>query len=287
MKKDYKIVFIDMDGTLLDEDKKIPEENVAAIKELRKLGIPVVLASGKSTGSLAMLCEECKAGPYVVASNGAIVQNVETGEIIYSKDISKENASLIYDAGKTYQLYKYLNVGSLNLIEAEKFGMEPNNKRKLLLIEDIYEYTKTVNEPILKISYIDNNKEKLEELRNSLLNIQNVNVRTVGSATFVTYDTELERYPYYFDIVSENVTKAEAIEYLLEKLKIDKSEAVAIGDGENDLEMLGAVGLPVAMANATNELKDIAKFITLSNDEAGVAHALNKIFLQKDKKSVR
>ena len=159
--------------------------------------------------------------------------------------------------------------------------MKENEKRQLFLINDIEKYTKEVIAPILKITYIDNDKEKLEELRNDLLAIPNVNVRTVGIATFTAYDNELGRYPYYLDIVSENVTKAEATKHLLKKLNIDKSQAVAIGDGSNDLEMLSAVGFPVAMGNADKEVKEIAKFITKSNDEAGVAHALNEIFLEK------
>ena len=109
---DYKIVFVDMDGTLLNEEKQIPKENIKAIKEIRKLGIPVVLASGKSTGSLSIFCKECSAGPYVVASNGALVQNIETGEIVYSKEVSKKQASTIYEIGGGMT---YINTSTLVL----------------------------------------------------------------------------------------------------------------------------------------------------------------------------
>ena len=279
----YKLVLLDMDGTMLNEDKKIPKENIEVIKALREMGIIVVLASGKPYDNLEMYSNMCGAGPYVIGSNGAIIRDIEKNEDIFAKKVEKKYALKVLEKAKKYGFWIMVNIGGRLITEEEKYGLTNANRSEISVVSDIKEYLETSkkDEPILKITYLHEDKEKLELLREELSDIEEVSVKKVGKATFAKLENETDNYPYYLDIMDLNITKAEAVETLRKKLNIDKSETIAIGDGLNDLEMLQSVGFAVAMGNAEPEVKAIAHMITASNDDVGVAKALTELFLEK------
>lgn len=280
----YKIIFVDIDGTLVDDEKNISKETSTVIKKLKDSGVYTVLTSGKPYKSIETFSKKCNATPYLIGSNGAIVKDFEKDITIFSKEIELDTAIKILDVIREYETYTMVTVGGNLLVAEEKFGMYPPNRPEVIKTLSLLKYFKNMNNPILKFSIIDGNKEKITKIRETLLNIPDINITPVDIIGIPQkFRKAGENYPnpYCIDIMPENVTKAEAIKALINYLNIDVSATIAIGDGMNDIEMLETVNYKIAMENAVQELKDIADMITLSNNNSGVAIALNKIFFNK------
>lgn len=279
----YKIVFIDIDGTLADDEKNISQATVSTIKKLKDIGVYTVLASGKPYKSIEIFSNKCNATPYLIGSNGAIVKDFEKEITIFSKKIELDTAIQILEVIKSYKSYTMVTVSGNLVVEEEKFGMYPPNRPEVIQTDSVLKYLKNTTDPILKFTIIDPDKEKITKMRETLLNIPNINITPLDIIGIPqTFRRQGEDYPnpYCLDVMPMNITNAEAIKSLLEYLKIDISESIAFGDGMNDIEMFQAVNYKVAMQNAVQELKEIANMVTLSNNESGVAVALNKIFFE-------
>lgn len=276
--KNYKIIFIDMDGTLLDDNKKVSVENMNCLRKFKDIGIYVVLTSGRPSGNIEALSHLCNATPYLIASNGAFARDFVNNIDIFSKAIEKDLALKILKHIKDNNFYKLVTVSGSLIADEIKFGMNPYNRKELIPTESIKNYLETTDKPILKFTVIDTDKEKLEKLRFELLNFPNINVLPLD---IIVLPIEFDQTTYCLDIMPLNITKAEAIKELLKYLKIDASDAIAIGDGNNDVEMFQSVGYKIALENSVQPLKDIADMITKSNNNSGVAFALNELFFNK------
>lgn len=274
----YKIIFIDMDGTLLDDNKKASIENINSIKKLKDIDIYTVLASGRPSGNIETFSNMCDATPYLIASNGAIARDFVNNIDIFSKAIEKNTALKILKHIKDNDFFKLVTVSSNLIADEIKFGMDPSTRKELISTDSIQTYLEETTKPILKFTIIDTDKEKLEQFRLELSIFKDVNVLPLD---IIVLPVKFDKTTYCLDIMALNITKAEAVKALLEYLKIDSSDAIAIGDGNNDIEMFEAVGYKIALENSVQPLKDIANMITKSNNNSGVAVALNKLFFNQ------
>ncbi len=255
-KNQYKIVFSDLDNTLTNINTEITPFTKKTIAKIKQK-VPFVLASARMSFSLKPFLEDifldnkkhCNENYFSICCNGALIkQNDE--KIIYKKSIKKENIILFFD------------IFNEKIAKKCKFFAE-DKTFYMSEIKDINQFNKQ-NE-IFKIEIFDS-ASSLEQIKNSLPEklLQNFEI---------AYSCES-----ILTLLEKGVTKRNAVKFLLKELNIQKTEAIAFGDNENDLDMIKYVHCGVAVCNATAEVKKSAKFITDSNNDDGVAKALIKIF---------
>ena len=281
MNNKYKIIFIDIDGTLVNDEKIIPKENIEIIKKLKEDGIEVVLTSGRPYNSIQQYSEKSGAVPYVIGSNGGVAVNFKTETNIFTKAIDKNIALEILKKIKSKNLYTVATISGNLAVETEQFSMTAENRSEVKVVESLDEVLTNTNDPIMKFSVINDEKENIEIFRDEIINLFDLSLTKVD--TFVIprrYRKVENKYalPYIMDIMPKNVSKGEAIKELCKYLNIDVPETVVFGDGLNDIEMFKTGGYTVAMGNAADEIKELADVVTKTNNEAGVAYELNKIF---------
>ena len=285
----YKLIAIDLDGTLLNSYGIIPEENRKAIKKAQEAGINVVLASGRTTNSVKSLAEELGGNEYIIWGNGSLIYDLKKEEIIYDKFIEKNKALQIIQICEQNSIY--YNVYTEDMVIAktldnnvlfyhqENANKPDSKKTKINLVDNIYEYVRNLEgKNILKFTISDKSSIIFNSIIKKLRLIRNIDVLDVAhmSRKIIKAGTEEVSLEYYYtEITSDNVDKWNAIEWLANKLKIEKSEIMAIGDNINDKMMIENAGIGIAMGNSDPKIKEIADKVVATNNECGVAEAMS------------
>lgn len=278
MNDNYKIVFIDIDGTLVNDEKQIPKENIETIKKLKTKGIEVVLASGRPYHSIEKYSNIAGAMPYIIGSNGGVVVNYKEDKLLYNANIDKPLALEILKFVKVNNLFTAITLSGNLVLESEMYSLTKENRDELIVVNSLEEYLKNTNESIIKFSIMSDNKEDLEIAREKLINKFNITITNADTFVIPNKYRKAGKNPYIMDIMKEYVNKGEAIKKLCKYLNLNTQEAIIFGDGLNDIEMFELDAYKVAMKNAKDKIKEMADFVTISNNEAGVAYKLNKIF---------
>ena len=278
MNDNYKIVFIDIDGTLVNDEKQIPKENIETIKKLKTKGIEVVLASGRPYHSIEKYSNIAGAMPYIIGSNGGVVVNYKEDKLLYNANIDKPLALEILKFVKANNLFTAITLSGNLVLENEMYSLTKENRDELIVVNSLGEYLKNTNESIIKFSIMSDNKEDLQIAREKLINKFNITITNVDTFVIPNKYRKAGKNPYVMDVMKEYVNKGEAIKKLCKYLNLNTQEAIIFGDGLNDIEMFELDAYKVAMKNAKDKIKEMADFVTISNNEAGVAYKLNKIF---------
>ena len=180
MNNKYKIVFIDIDGTLVNDEKIVPEENIKAIKKIKEKGIEVVLASGRPYHSIEEYSNTVGAIPYIIGSNGGVVANFVEDKKIFTTNIEKEVALEILKVIKENDIYFTVTISGNLIVENEQYGMSKENRNEIVVLKNsAEEYLQETNEPIIKFSIIDDEKEKLEKVRKEIIERFNIDATEV------------------------------------------------------------------------------------------------------------
>lgn len=289
----YKLVAIDLDGTLLNSYGEISNKNKETLKKAIQKGTEVVLASGRPIMSVKNLANEIGCDNYIICGNGAITYDLQKEEIIYNRFLEKlkvlqiikicEENSIFYNVyTKDTILTKNLNYNIL-FYNQENATKPENKKTRINIVEDIYEYIKNrKEEDYLKITICDNDKVIFGSIIRKLRQIKDTDVLEVAhmSRKMIKDGTENVLMEYFYtEITNINVDKWQAIEDLIQKLQIEKEEVIAIGDNINDAEMVKNAGLGVMMQNAAPYIKEMADIIVKDNDNDGVAEVIEKYIL--------
>lgn len=265
-----KIVFFDLDGTLLTREKKVLEENKEAIKKARENGIEIVICSGRQQGAVRHYQEEAGAGRYVITTNGAEIYDTETEEELFYCSLDKEFCK---------NFYNYMLENDLFFRIDTKYARYFNDEKNRVLDEILFEEepNKFFDENnILQISIGSVDSKKTDEVVEYLKQFPDLRIenRYITRLTADALDM--------INIINKNASKGNAAIGLCKYLKIDPEEAACFGDDYNDSSMLKAVGYPVAMGNAYDEIKNLAKEITKNNNEPGISEVLNR-FIEENK----
>ena len=287
----YKLIAIDLDGTLLNSYGQVSERNREALKKASERGIQIVLASGRSTNSVRNMANELGDNNYIICGNGSLVYDIQKDEIVYDKFIEKKKALQIIKICEENSIY--YNVYTENMVIAkalsnnvlfyhqENSNKPDSRKTKINLVDNIYEYIENLeNENILKFTISDNSNIIFNSIIKKLREIKNIDVLDVAhmSRKIIRAGTEEVQIAYYYtEITSENVDKWNAIEWLAEKLNIEKQDIIAIGDNVNDKLMIENAGLGVAMGNSAPYIKEIADRVVGSNNDDGVAEIIEEV----------
>lgn len=249
----YKVVFFDIDGTLVNEEKVIPQDTILAIKELKELGVEPVIATGRAPYFLGSLLEEAGIESYVCLNGGLVVYK---GEVIYRNPISAETVEAFVTFAREQ--------GHALCFEGEtRYTTDQlNNERVFRSIQSL-----KIEFPVEEHDFWS--KEPIYQM--FLHAIEGEDAAYKGFQDQLTF---IRWHEDAIDVLPNGGSKAKGIEAMLAKLGLDRTEAVAFGDGLNDKEMLQYVGFGVAMGNANPEVIPYADFTTTHVDEQGIRNGL-------------
>ena len=286
----YKLVAIDLDGTMLDSYGQVTENTQKVIKNTIEKGTDVIIASGRPIDSIKTIAKEIGSEKYFIAGNGALIYDIQKDEILYEKYMNKEKVleiiKICEENSISYNVYTDKTILSTALkynvlyYHKENLKKQEDKRTHINIVENMYEYIKNMKEEkFLKITICDENKTVFKSIIRRLQGISNIEILDVSHMSRKVIEQGTEEIPieyYYTEISSKNVDKWYAIEFLINKLQIKKEEVIAIGDNVNDKMMIQEAGLGIAMGQSMPELKELADYVTDINSEEGVAKALEK-----------
>ena len=288
----YKLVAIDLDGTMLNSYGMVTENTKQVIKNTINKGTEVIIASGRPIDSIKTIAKEIGSENYFIAGNGALIYDIKKDEIIYEKFMNKQKVleiiKICEENSISYNIYTEKTIIAKGLkynvlyYYKENLKKEENKKTNITIVEDVYEYIKSLeNEKFLKITVCDETKSVFNSIIRKLRTVEDIDVLDVlhMSRKMIKQGTEDVPIEYYYTEISlKDVDKWNAIEYLANKMNISKDEIIAIGDNINDKKMIENAKVGIAMGQSTPVITKIADFVTLNNNEDGVAKALEKYF---------
>lgn len=275
---EIRLIATDMDGTFLDDEKNIPEENMKALAECASRGIEIVPATGRTLGGVP---EEIKTLPgvrYAIVTNGAVIMDLKEnreidacrmtpGLALQVMELARKSPDeIMYDVyiegtGYTTEEF-YRNIG--HFVPAA--GLAAHVKRTRRVVPNHIAYIRERNVPADKINLFFTKPEARERMRRALKEIPGI---LVSSAI-----------PTNLEINAAGADKGSALLRLAAYLGLDREATMGFGDGENDLSMLTMAGIGVAMKNGEESVKAAADYVTLTNNEAGVAAAIRRFALK-------
>ena len=282
VEKKIKLIALDLDGTFLDEEKRISEENSRAVREAIKNGIVLAVSTGRAFGSIPLKELEELGISYAITANGAMIHKLPEQECLYSDGMDSEFACEIINE------LQDLDVQVDAFVEGRCYGEKRLYDRidQMDLSDVMKNYMRNSRTFVdSETNFIRENNAKVQKLTLNFFPDQNGTCRS--------YDVVYERFVNdprinivtggYNNLELNNwgVTKGNSLRFLSEKLGIPLENTMACGDTQNDLDMIRTAGIGVAMGNATDDVKQAADFITRSNEEDGVAYAIRTLALQR------
>ena len=265
----YKLIAIDMDGTLLNENKEISKRSHAAISMAKKKGKKVVIATGRPLNGVIRYIEKLNLldeNDYVVAFNGALVQGTSTKEVIFECPLSYGSYKELYEVSRELgvNIHALTDSSVLTPKNNRYTGIESSINQIPIIEGPVSEVDP--DQRIIKVMFIDD-PEKLDHA-----------IPNIPDAIKEKY-TILRSAPYFLEFLHKSVNKGVGVKAIAKELGYKREEVICIGDAGNDLDMIKYAGLGVAMGNAFEDVKAAADYITHSNEDDGVAHVIEKFML--------
>lgn len=271
----FKLLVLDVDGTLLNSNREISNRTVATLRKVQQMGIKVALSSGRPASGIKNLVEALDLKTYdgyLIVHNGSQVVSARTGEIVFERRIDssmipyleKKSAKL----GLTMAYYEGEEVVSTDITnphiidEAQMNGMRLRQEKSL---------SESMKEWPHEVILVHDDEQVILGLEDHMQRHLNGVMDTIHSN------------PYYLEVVGYQVGKSYAMSALVQKLGIEMEYVLAIGDGVADINMLQMAGVGVAMGNASEAVRRCADFTTLTNDQDGAALAIEKAIMEDAK----
>lgn len=271
----YKMLAIDLDGTLLDSNKEISQENRKYIKRAVEKGLKVLICSGRIYAGAKVFAEQLSLEGPLIVCNGAEIRDVKTDEVYYSSMLSKEDCLKVVDLLHNDGIYFHTYIDDVMYAEKLDYAalyymikskdLRSDFRIDVKVVESVRDVVVKSTKNPAKIVVMSSKLEDLNRVRKFVEEVDTIEV--VSS----NYDN--------FEVLNRGVSKGKALEIISRMFSVKREEIIAIGDNENDCSMLEYAGFSVAMGNAEDRVKNICDFVTLSNDEDGVAHAIKKFVL--------
>ncbi len=289
----YKLVAIDLDGTMLNHYGEISERTKEVVRKCLVKGVEIVLASGRPIDSIKTIAKELGIKGYFIAGNGALVYDIQRDEIIYENYIKKEKIleiiKICEENSIAYNVYTDKVILTTNLkfnvlyYYKENLKKEENKQTNISIVENMYEYVENMkDDKFLKITICDQNDTIFHSIIKKVKEINSIEVLDIAHMSRKIIKQGTEEIPveyFYTEITANDVDKWKAIEFLIERIGLQKEEVMTIGDNINDKKMIENAGMGIAMKGSTIEILKVAKDITETNDDDGVAIALEKYAL--------
>jgi len=267
----YKLLVLDVDGTLLNNEKEISKRTLASLLKVQQMGIRIALASGRPTYGLMPLAKILELGNYggfIVSYNGCQIINAQNGEILFERRINPEMLPYLEKKAhkNSFAIFTYHDDTLLtDSPNNEHIRTEAKlNNLKIIKEED---FSIAIDFAPCKCMLVSDDEEALTGLEEHWKRRLN--------GTLDVFRSE----PYFLEVVPCGIDKANTLGALLSHLNITREEVIAIGDGVCDVNMLQIAGLGIAMGHSQDSVKVCADYVTASNEEDGVAQAVEKMIL--------
>ncbi len=272
----YKIMAVDMDGTLLDDDKRISQYNLNMINKAIEMGVKFVIASGRVPVGLKFYEETIAKNQPMICGNGAVILD-HAKKVIYSNTISKNNLINIVDTlRKGKDIYYHFYDGDIFCTEqfnyaAEKFynfnrKLDKKYRMEIRIIKDAKDYIINSNSNIDKIVVIDDDIEYLDSVRNKIDNLYGVD----------TTKSEINN----IEILANGTSKGNGLKILAQHYEIPIEKCIAIGNDENDISMIKQAGLGISVKNGRQCAREFANYITeKDNNNGAIGEVIEKFIL--------
>ncbi|GHT43455.1 haloacid dehalogenase [Bacteroidia bacterium] len=269
----YKLLVLDVDGTLLNDKKEVAPSTLTAIRMVQQMGMQVVLASGRSTHGLrpiAHTLELDKYNGYIMSYNGGQIINMQTNELLFERRISPKEIPYIERTAKKngFPLLTY-HLDTLITNDASNRHVQEEAARNNMRIEEVAELAFHITFSPCKCMIVGDDEPEIAALEAMLKK------RLSGSLDVFRSE------PFFLEVVPPLINKADTLGVLMEKLSVAPEEMIAIGNGPCDIGMIQMAGLGIAMANAGEQVQRCADYVTASNEEDGVAKAIEEHILSK------
>lgn len=278
-----KLVASDLDGTIIDRNNNISKKNFEAIAELHKKNIEFAICTGKSYSVSQKVCNQFNAS-YGIFGNGTQIINLKTGKELLRNTLSKKDLLFVTTLAKRYNYHIHLYTDDeiisekLKYMDLRNFVLKSQNSTdslKFKIIPDIIEYIEKC--PLEVFSAVITTEDTTLLEFQKLLSINPNIVYTFINKRGKYRDNIIDKDYEYLNISPLHINKNEALNFLATHLNISKKDVMAVGDNVNDLEMVRESGIGVAVNEAYDELKNVAKYVTKSKvSEGAFAEAVYK-----------
>ncbi len=267
----YKLLVLDVDGTLLNDAKEISKRTLAGLLKVQQMGVRIVLASGRPTYGLMPLAKSLELGNYggfILSYNGCQIINAQNGEILFERRINPEMLPYLEKkAGKIILPYSLIMmIRLLQILRRMNIFRNEARLNNLKVIKE-EEFSAAIDFAPCKCMLVSDNEE-------ALISLEDHWKRRLNGALDV-----FRSEPYFLEVVPCAIDKANTLGALLEQLDVKREEVIAIGDGVCDVTMIQLAGLGVAMGHSQDSVKVCADYVTASNEEDGVAVAVEKAII--------
>lgn len=266
----YKLLVLDLDGTLTNSSKEVTPRSQEVLIAAQEAGVRIVLASGRPTFGVAPIADQLRLqdyGGYILSYNGGEILNWQTREVMYRNILDPEVIPTLYHSARR-EGFAILSYDSQYIVTES-----PNDqyvKKEAFLnkmeIKHVRNFLMAMDHPVTKCLIVGD-PDRLVWLEEELYERLSFRISVFRSE------------PYFLELVPLGIDKGRSMATLLGWIGLDREEIIAIGDGYNDLPLITYAGMGIAMANAQPPVKAQAKFVTLSNDDDGVAYAVKKFIL--------
>lgn len=265
----YRLLVLDLDGTLTNSKKEISPRNLQTLLRLQQSGVRLVLASGRPTYGIVPLAETLQMGQYggcILSYNGGEIIDWSTRKLLYKNLLPDEVIPTLHEAAQRNRqaILTYEEEYILTEHPDDEYVLREAFLNKMQ-IRPVADFLQETPRPLPKCLIVGDPDQLIRTESELSLQLQ---------GKISVYRSE----PYFLELVPQGIDKARSLAVLLERLGLTREEMVAMGDGYNDLSMIRFAGMGVAMANAQEPVRKAADYVTLSNDEDGVAAAVEKLF---------
>lgn len=262
----YKMLVLDMDDTLLNDDHIISNENKVMLSKARELGVHIVLASGRPTPAMTAYAKELQLdNSYMISYNGAVITDLKENKVIFEQTLTQEQIHELYDyslKSKTH-IITYVDGKIVSETDSEYIDIEKNitglEHNKVVSFKDEVQSSAIKCILLEEPSYL---KEVEKDLKVAMPHL-----------------SVCMSKPFFLEVAQNGIDKGASIKFLAEKLNILQSEIIAVGNAGNDLTMIEYAGLGVWVDNVDPELRDKGDVIVASNNNHGVAEVVRRFIL--------
>ncbi|MBO7747773.1 HAD family phosphatase [Paenibacillus sp. MWE-103] len=263
----YKLIAIDIDDTLLTDDIVVTPGTKAALAAAIERGVFVTLATGRMFPSAKKIAKQIELNVPIITYQGSMVKTLLDEQVLYERYVPEDAARELYAFCKANGLHLQLYIDDILYVQEDNDKARAYSALSNIPFAVEPDFESLLAKPSAKMLMIDD-PARLDEVAEQLAPL-------IGDRAHIT-----KSKPHYLEVTNKEGTKGHAIAFMAEHIGCTLDEVIAIGDSWNDHEMIEAAGLGVAMGNALPKLKEIAQYVTKTNNEEGVKHVIDKFILQ-------
>ena len=288
----YKLVAIDIDGTLLNSNGELTQRTKDTLKRVFNKNIRIILTSGRVTNSVKNIASQINADRYMICDNGASIYDVDENKTIWSKEITKGTVIDLINVCLENNIYymvftdNEIIVKDLRHMALAFYKQRHNCNDEATGINQIkyagVDYIANLDKPIRRIVVCDQDRVIYNSIVNKLKNYEGIELMAaphISNKIIKEGNKNIVLSYSYAEILPKGTNKWAAIKELIKNIGIKENEVIAIGDNFNDISMIQNAGLGIAMNNGSAVAKEVARVVAPSNDEDGVAHILERYIL--------